>query len=265
MILSKQAGLDIRSKNGELSFGPDIEVGAETERTAKDLSPVLYISSPREERVVYKVWRDIAKKEDVKIKNGLKIRYDITAISPGKIGRELPKTFGHYHPRDSEGVGYPEVYEVLSGRAWWLIQLPQKNNPKAIEEVYLVEAREGEKVLIPPGFGFTSINPDSRELIMANWVSSEFENDYEIFENLRGAAYYLLESANGDSVEFEKNSYYDKVPEIIRLRPREIPELGLIRRLSLYQAIKEPKNLEFLTKPEKYLELLTIEKCFKKT
>ena len=264
MNLSRQAGLDIKSKNGELSFGPDIEVGVKTERTAKDLSPVLYISSPREERTVYKVWRDIARKEDVKTKNGLKIRYDLTLISPGKIGRELPKTFGHYHPRDSEGVGYPEVYEVLSGRAWWLVQLPQKNNPKAIEEIYLAEAWEGEKVLIPPDFGFASINPDGRELIMANWVSSEFENDYEIFKNLRGAAYYLLESADGDSVEFEKNSYYEKTPEIIKLRPREIPELGLIRRVPLYQAIKEHKNLEFLTKPEKYLDVLTIDNCFKK-
>ena len=161
-------------------------------------------------------------------------------------------------------MGYPEVYEVLSGRAWWLVQLPQKNNPKAIEEIYLAEAWEGEKVLIPPDFGFASINPDGRELIMANWVSSEFENDYEIFKNLRGAAYYLLESADGDSVEFEKNSYYEKTPEIIKLRPREIPELGLIRRVPLYQAIKEHKNLEFLTKPEKYLDVLTIDNCFKK-
>ncbi|MBI4059784.1 glucose-6-phosphate isomerase [Candidatus Giovannonibacteria bacterium] len=264
MNLSKRAGLDIALEKGELKLGPNIEAGEKTERTTAALGPVLYVPSGREPRVVYEVWRDLAEKEDVNIKNGLKIRYDVTAIFPKKIGQELPKTFGHYHPANGAGVGYPEVFEVLSGRAWFLIQRPQKNNPKTIEEAYLVEALEGEKVLIPPGFGFISVNPETTALVTANWVNSEFENDYEIFENLRGGAYYLLESADGTSVEFKKNAYYEKVPEIMKLRVREIPKFGLRRQVPLYQMIKEPANLEFLTRPEKYLEFLTIEKCFKK-
>ena len=115
-----------------------------------------------------------------------------------------------------------------------------------------------------PGFGFISVNPGKKKLIMANWVSSEFENDYETYENLRGAAYYLLEGPDGKSVEFEKNSYYEKVPEIIKLRPKEIPELGILKSQPLYEMIKTPEKLEFLTHPEKYLDILTIEKCFKK-
>lgn len=234
--------------------------GKFSERTIKELSPVLYQPGMFDEkRVIYKVERGIAAKGDEALIKKLKIRYDQTTLYPKKIGRELAKTFGHYHPKN-----YPEIFEVLSGRAWWLIQRPHKKNPRIIEEIYLVEAEEGEKVVMPPGFGFVSTNPGSEELVLANWVSREFENEYETFENLRGAAYYLLESADGKSVEFEKNSYYEKIPEIIKLRPKEIPELGILRFQPLYDMIKNPGKLEFLTKPEKYPEFLTIKKCFKK-
>ena len=226
--------------------------GKYSERTIKDLSPVLFQPQPGDEKVVYEVRRG----EPL---DNPKIRYDQTTIFPGKIGRELPKTFGHYHPKK-----FPEIFEVISGQAWWLLQRPQRQNPKAIDEIYLVAALAGEKAMMLPGFGFISINPGKKKLIMANWVSSEFENDYETYENLRGAAYYLLEGPDGKSVEFEKNSYYEKVPEIIKLRPKEIPELGILKSQPLYEMIKTPEKLEFLTHPEKYLDILTIEKCFKK-
>ncbi len=216
------------------------------------MSPVLFQPQPSDEKVVYEVRRG-------KPLNNPKIRYDQTAIFPGKIGRELPKTFGHYHPKK-----FPEIFEVISGQVWWLLQRPKRQNPKAIDEIYLVEALAREKAIMLPGFGFVSINPGEKKLVMANWVSSEFENDYETYENLRGAAYYVLESSDGKSVDFEKNSYYEKVPEITKLRPKEIPELGILKSRPLYEMIKIPKSLEFLTKPEKYLNLLTVENCFKR-
>ncbi|MEK7084954.1 MAG: glucose-6-phosphate isomerase family protein, partial [Patescibacteria group bacterium] len=136
------------------------------------------------------------------------------------------------------------------GQAWYLIQRPQRASPRIIEEVYLIEAKENEKTIIPPGFGHVSINPENKKLILGNWVGTEFKYDYQTYENLRGACYYLLESRNGKTIDFEKNSYYEKMPELVKAHPREFP--------------KELENLEFLIKPEKYLNLLTVENCFKK-
>lgn len=223
-------------------------------RKASDLSPVLFEPS-MENRVIYSVEHKPFQK--------FKIRYDITTIFPGLIGHELPKTFGHYHPTNLSGVGYPEIYEVLEGRAWYLIQRPNKTNPKVIEEVYLVETLKNQKALIPPGFGHVSINPDGKNLKMSNWVADGFNFDYETYENLRGSSYYLLQSKN-DSVIFEKNSYYDIIPDIKKLKPKEIPELGISWDIPLYEMIKNPKNLEFLINPRDYLDIINIKNCFTK-
>lgn len=242
------------------------EGGETSVRRVKELKPVLFAAQEKDERIVYEVRRELYRKQEALRIKALGIRYDITLIFPGPLGRELPKTFGHYHAFSPAGIAYPEIYEVLSGRAWWLIQKPRTANPKIIEEIYLIEAFEREKAIMPPQFGHVSINPEAkRELILANWIGTMFRYDYETFENLRGAGYYLLESKeSAQNVKFEKNSYYDEVPEIIKLRPREIPELGITWSTPLYDLIKKPENLEFLTKPEKYLELLTIEKCFRR-
>ena len=210
-------------------------------KTIKDLSPVLFEHVDDPDRGVYSVARG-----EVDIKT--KTCYDVTTIFPGLVGRELPKTFGHYHPKNSNGLRYPELYEVLDGRAWFIIQQPRESNPKIIEEAYLIEAGKNEKIVIPHGFGHVTINPDKKELKMANW-KAEFENDYQLYESLHGAAYYFLE-LESERVDIEKNNYYETVPELIKLKPKQFP--------------KELENLEFLLKPEKYLELLTIDNCFKR-
>ncbi|MBI2023857.1 glucose-6-phosphate isomerase [Candidatus Giovannonibacteria bacterium] len=232
-------------------------------RKASDLSPVLFVPST-DKRAIYEVEREQNDPEEQGLLQKLKIRYDITTIFPGLIGNELPKTFGHYHPRNLSGVAYPEIYEVIENRAWYLIQRPNKNQPKVIEEVYLIETKQNEKALIPPGFGHVTINPENKNLVMANFVANGFDFDYQTYENLRGSAYYLLHADKDELVRLEKNSYYDKVPEIIKLKPKEIPELGITWDVPLYDMIKKPETLDFLIHPEKYLELLTIKNCFTK-
>lgn len=232
--------------------------GKSFKRTIKDLSPVLFqppTGGPEDKRAVYEVKRG-------RPLQNLKIRYDETTIFPGLLGRELPKTFGHYHPKNSAGVYYPEIFEVLGGRAWYLLQKPDPKNPKIIKESYLAEVKEKEKAVMPPGFGHVSLNPERKKLEMANWIGSDFDYDYQTYENLRGGCYYLLESKNGQTVDFEKNSYYEKISELTKVRPKEIPELGI--RWDIPLSKLGPKKLEFLLKPEKYLEILTIENCFKR-
>src|SRR3989344_1564934 len=180
-------------------------------KTIKDLSPVLYEYIDEPNRAVYEVHRG-------KLDPETKTCYDETTIFNGLMGVELPKTFGHYHPRNKEGYFFPELYALLEGRAWFLLQKPERSNPK------------------------------KKDLKLGNW-KAEFDNDYQIYEILHGACYYFLESKEG-SVDIIKNSHYEMVPELIKVKPKKLS--------------KELENLEFLTNPEKYLNLLTVENCFEK-
>lgn len=134
-----------------------------------------------------------------------KLRYDLTKILPRS------HTLGHYHTPK-----LPELFEVLSGQAIFLIQ---KN-----EKTYAIEAKKNEKVVILPDFGIRTVNPsDSDILIISNWINDKVKNDYNTFKD---------------------------VSEAIKLRPKKFP--------------KELENLDFLTYPEKYKKILTIENCYYK-
>ena len=90
------------------------------------------------------------------------IRYDITIIPPGMLGREYIKTAGHYHPLVPGGsVTYPELYEVLEGEALYLLQRQD------LGDVVAINASAGDKVLVPPNYGHITINGSNKKLKMA--------------------------------------------------------------------------------------------------
>jgi oxalate decarboxylase/phosphoglucose isomerase-like protein (cupin superfamily) len=144
----------------------------------------------------YDVCRDIKRQGN--------LRYDLTKLLPGC------HTLGHYHLPQ-----LPELFEVLSGQAVFLIQ---RN-----EETYAIEAEEKEKIIVLPDFSIRTINSSNiRDLIVSNWIDDKVKNIYNAFEN---------------------------IPEPIKLKPKKfLPEL---------------ENLEFLTQPEKYKDILTIENLYK--
>ncbi len=236
---------------------------------------------------IYTVYRNLRRTADTEAIQATGLRYDLTVIPPGVFlsnshsrgpiriaeGRrpeagyshaEFFRTAGHYHPvKAGTAIAYPEVYEVISGRAYWLLQKPRAGDPARLEEMYVVEAGPGEKALMTPGFGHISVNPFGEPLVMANWISSAFTYDYKPFERLRGGGYWVLEAAATDAIEFERNANYREVPELKKLRPKEVPELGLIRSQPLYQLSHELGKLRFLSHPEEFVDILTIEKCYR--
>ena len=214
----------------------------------------------RESEILYTVFRNI------EIVEG-KARYDITEIPArpagepaGNIGGEFNKTFGHYHKN-----GLPEVYEILEGHAYFLIQSPQ-NDPAEIKEAYIVEAEKNEKVVIPGNFGHLAINVGKETLKLANWMGFA-DYDYETYKKLHGGCYYVLDG--GQTIEFEQNKNYKIVPELKKLKLKNSPaldELGIRNDKShpIIDLKKHPEKLDWLAHPEKYRELLTIEKLYRK-
>jgi glucose-6-phosphate isomerase, archaeal len=199
----------------------------------------------------YYMYRDLSLTEDdADMIKRHQLRYDITIIPPLQMGLELVKTYGHYHPRVNEKLSltYPEVYEVLDGDAHYLLQ--RAKNEHSVDEALLVKATKGDKVIIPPNYGHVTINPSEKTLKMANWVCRSFESLYESYTQLHGGAYYEL--INGRLL---RNRAYDNVPEVRIAYPKEVPEQELMKRKPMYELIKEPYLLEFLTAPEQHTAL----------
>lgn len=223
---------------------PDI-----SKRMSFDMRPVL--KNPEKAKSnypLYTVYRNLY------IIDG-KIRYDVTLIPSSEIGGEFAKTFGHYHMEK-----FPEIYEVLTGHAYFLMQRYEKD-PGEITEAYAIEALAGEKTVMLPEFGHWSINAGKGPLTLANWIGL-VPYDYKLIEKYKGGCYYVLN--NDNSIEFEKNPNYKYVPEIIKLRPKQdIPELGIEKSVPIAELKKTPKKLDWLINPEKYQELLTIKNLYR--
>lgn len=235
---------------------------------------------------LYTVYRRVARVADTERIKAANLRYDITVIPPGRfVGArsEFFRTAGHYHavPPDRP-VAPPEVFEVISGRAYWLIQRPARptrpaeaparraGGPEAgttaapaLEEVYLVEAGPGEKAIMPPGFGHISINARPEPLVLANWISNACIYDYEPYRRFRGGGYRVIEGTVSDTIEFERNPRYGGMPELAKLRPREVPAFGLIRAQPLYALAGKLGQLAFLNDPESFADLLTVDNCYR--
>jgi len=178
-------------------------------RTMEDLKPVFRDPRCGKTGPAYLMFRDVSRSPgDREWLSKNQLRFDVTCIPPADLCGEFVKTKGHYHPENPAGTGYPEAYQVLSGTAHFLLQ------SRDLRHVCLVPAGRGDTVIVPPGFGHVTINPEKETLVMANIVASCFESDYRFYEEHRGAAYYELVTC-----ELEKNPLYPGVPPVRRLEP----------------------------------------------
>lgn len=183
---------------------------------------------------VYYMYRAVARSDD--------LRFDVTAISPQKIGDEFPKTFGHYHPIGEDGLAYPEIYQVLSGNATFILQ---KMNSDETTDVIIVSANQGDRVLLPPGYGHVSINSGGGALVLKNIVYDKFESNYDEYRKNRGAAIYYLSDRS-----IAQNSAY-VIKNIERLSVTELnKKLGFSCKDLLSELTNDPKKFEFLKSPK---------------
>lgn len=273
LSLEKYSGLPMEMDDDfTLQFGPGIE--APTPKIREFPFIKNYLKNPHSayhRRDVYHIYRDIALLQDKDKIRRAGLEYDLTVIPPGKIGDEFVKTIGHYHPyKKGTDVRYPEVYEVIYGRAFFILQSASADLLR-LQDVYIVEAGRGEKVLVPPGFGHVSINSTENVLVLANFQPRGNEGIYEPYEAHNGAAYYVVQSdrlgKGGRTVrehEFVPNLNYASVPPFKKVHGRELPGFNLLSALPMYfTGIKNLETLDFLVNPENYLDELVPEKLFR--
>lgn len=217
-------------------------------RTLREMQSVIFdkdwLRTADLDRTLYLMYRDCVLPEDQHAARQLHVRYDITVLLPIMLGREYNKTKGHYHSEYKPGLCYPELYQVLEGQAHILLQQPAG---ETVSSCMLVRAKEGQIVLVPPNYGHITINPTEKTLKMANWVSTHVESFYEPFEAKGGGAYFEVALPKP---EFISNPHYNSLPPLRIVPAREYPKLGLRHGQPIYELIRTPERLRFLSYPD---------------
>jgi len=237
----KKSGLSIALKENKLVFEQGIKEVIPDIRTLKQMKPVLLHKKSSAPKDFYYRYRNVCNIEHEKKIFESNLRYDITVIPPASIGEEFVKTFGHFHPlAPNTNTHFPEVYEVISGSAHYLLQ-------KEFDFV-VVKAQAGEKVIMPPGYGHITVNAGEQTLVMANWVEKNFKSLYGPIKEKSGAMYFETESG------FVENKNYETRPEIRELTPINFEEFGLIKDVPMYSLVDQLEKLDFLKNPKNYLD-----------
>ncbi|MFH1577671.1 MAG: glucose-6-phosphate isomerase family protein [Candidatus Omnitrophota bacterium] len=257
--LKEKSGLGIKLDidRPELVFGKDLEFSSPGIRTIDQMREVLLDKNINEPQELYYMYRDVHGSLDKATLEEHKLRYDVTMIKPFRLGNEFMKTAGHYHPGD-----FGELYEVIFGRCFCLLQRPDPDDYRVIKEVIIAEAVAGQKIVIPPGFGHILVNPGPDYLVTSNWVSSSFQSRYELYKKAAGAAYFLTVSGSGLQVSpllkintgIIKNPELREVANISFVQPeKQINKFGLATDSPIYDLInKDAKKLDFLNHPLDY-------------
>jgi len=227
-------------------FKPDI-------RYLNDLKDVLYEkkrtkTAPNLE--LYYVYRDLADSEADWMKIiKYNLRYDITIMRSGRIGREFNKTVGHDHPIiPGTSITYPEIYFVLEGKAIFLLQ--NSENDKILD-IKAIKAKSGDKIIVPPNYEHLIINIGKKRLKTCNWIARIFSsNIYKPFRLKSGFGYYALKGLFG--IKWIKNKNYGSIPKLKFEKPNNFYNFHIFKNESLYDLLKSPSKLDFLNNPQKY-------------
>ena len=215
-------------------------------RTVRDMEAVLAEPLHDPDRPLYFMYMECARDAgDHALIAAAGLRFDITVIPAGNLGQEFVKTKGHFHPASPDGIGYPELYGVMQGEAWYLLQ------DLDLRDAVVIRAKQGDLVLIPPGYGHITVNPGPSDLVMANFVSTRFQSEYQLYEVNRGGVYYACSDGT-----FRRNRRWQREVPLREVTPREYPSLGITRGRAIYSFTRKIEALRFLNEPARFPECM---------
>jgi len=252
--ISEIAGFKVcLNESGCLEFGEGVLAPHPEARKRRDAVDVLLYSEQAGPDTLYLMYRGTGLEKDRISMINAGLRYDITVIIPGKIGFEYVKTVGHYHPQaPGSSYTYPEVYQVLHGKAHFLMQKGGHISGE-VEDFVVADFDKGDILLIPPHYAHVTVNPGSEPLVIANWIAKDCSSVYEPIRARKGMAYYDVEY-KGQSI-FMPNDTYSEHPKPRLEKPRDFAKIGLYRERSIYGSWQDGADLGFLVKPHLYESL----------
>lgn len=197
---------------------------------------------------LYYIYRNSSPSNFSKLFKEANLRFDLTLILQGRVGKEPIRTIGHFHKKDKKTGKIPsEIYQVISGKAIFFLQ--SKNGSKN----FAVSRSKGEKIIIPPEFGHITINQSRKfPLLIANiFIDSKKDSDYSKFEKFSGPEFYP--AFKGEKIVFQKDKDYKHKSTIKKIvRYKKLPFGISLKKSLLEDFIKNPEKFDFIKNPKKY-------------
>jgi glucose-6-phosphate isomerase len=235
--LAPQAGIEawVDPRTGVLRLGEELvaeEAAVRELAAARDA----YECAPDEAPPLYHMLNGITPR--ARPEPASELRYELTSLRPGTVGAEWVKTNGHQHNLAPDGLGYPEVYEVLAGEAVFVLF---RLDPAICA---LVEAGPGDRFVIPPGWYHLAVNAGGEAMVFADVVARAVTPDYTLLFERRGAPVYLgLGSARS-------NPRWPALP-VVRIECRLLPRVPEQLAGAFFG---ERRALDYLLHPSAYPE-----------
>ena len=262
-------GLELRLSGQPLK--PDVRTVRQMLDVVKEKKKVEALAPALQslEQSTYYMYRHVVREEDRQLFEKHKTRYDLTVLPPLKLGSEYNKTYGHYHQMRDERLSFPELYEVLKGDAQYVLQERIIGNREKeaggrgviaeaeegkVGRVFVVHAKAGDKVIVPPNFGHVTVNPSTHPLVMDNLVEAFFQSEYGAYKKRRGAAVYVTEKGIEENERYKNHADGGMVIELYAKAFNLMvnPELAkkLERKKSYELFLEEPELFRFLREPQ---------------
>ena len=251
--ISLECGLSVKLDNISFKLILDESLLLEKEpeeRKLEELQSVLYQKDVQEPEKLYTLFNNVgsARARNFLLEHGL--RYDIGIMPPLKIGTEYIKTIGHYHAKSPGMIlPYAEVYEIVSGRAHFLLQKQDEKDDSIVTDIVWLEAKKGDRLIMPPDYAHVTINPGPEALVLSNLAAVSGAQSYSRIVKMGGFAYFNIEE--GGNSTFVRNPKYIDVPPIRKVPFKDLGETGIDSTQPIYTTVlKEPKKFSFITKPQ---------------
>jgi glucose-6-phosphate isomerase len=260
-IMTSGLPIFIHEDTFKLDFRDSLTCAGSSGKYAGQLKDLLYAEAGIDEyEYCYEAYRDIAFEQDRTQFQKLDFRYDITVIMPGTVQGECKKTSGHYHGYiDHQPFTYPEVYEVLMGKAVYILQkvnnFDKENEVPIIEDLKAVFVEENQVIIVPPFYGHCSINVGDGPMVFSNIAVVSCPLHYEPIKRRHGLSVYVLKDRG--KVSFVSNLNYQSVPEVKFISPKDNPALGITFGEPVYDTfIEKPEKFDFLLNPGRYISAM---------
>lgn len=237
--------------NCQVIFSEEVVYQGCSGKSTNKMKSVLRNPEFNKEEIFYSFYEGVALEKDVKLFKDYGLRYDLIVVNQGTACGEFKKTSGHYHCTvPGSEISYPEIYEVLQGNALFMLQ--KCNSQGNIDDALAVNAKPGDKLVIPPEYGHATINIGEEPLVFADLVSTACSNTYGQIAQNHGMCHYVLEK--NDGFEIIPNPAYENPPLARIAAVPENPELGIWREYPIYRVFTQnPEIFNYLKNPIPYL------------
>ncbi|MGQ9729924.1 MAG: glucose-6-phosphate isomerase family protein [Candidatus Zipacnadales bacterium] len=231
-----------------------LQPGQLEERRLAELRKTLANPAAEGPDPAYYMYRGVARFSAVEGDVQYNWRYDVTVFPAGRYGDEYLRTVGHYHPPlKGRNSFYPEVYEVLSGTALFILQRVTNYEAPAretqLDDLILLHAEAGEKAMMLPGYGHWTVNVTPQPLVVSNWICADFSSHYASVIAARGPCCYVVVGTDGPRLA--RNPNYAHPPSVVRhARPVPVPRLGLVPGRPMFHELhRHPDRWRYLCDP----------------